>query len=102
MPNRPELEQNCRQYDLFEHKLRECATYLAHLRHGGFPSPLLDAAGRGRRIGKRWTHGATQCRGAAASRRCGQNWKGTVWGVHAVSQREVIWILVGAVLIAVQ
>jgi hypothetical protein len=37
-----ELEQVCRQYDLFEHKLHECATYLAHLRHGGFPSPLLD------------------------------------------------------------
>jgi hypothetical protein len=26
----------------FENMLRSCATYLAHLRHGGFPSPLLD------------------------------------------------------------
>lgn len=42
LPNRPELEQICRQYDLFEQSLRGCATYLAHLRHGAFPSPLLD------------------------------------------------------------
>jgi hypothetical protein len=40
-----DLEQACRNYDLFDHKLRECTTYMAHLRHGGFPSPLLD-----------WTH----------------------------------------------
>jgi hypothetical protein len=26
--------------------------------------------------------------------------KGTGWGVHAMSQREAVWILVGAVLIA--
>lgn len=45
MPHRFELEQATRQYDLFDQKLRECATYMAHLRHGGFPSPLLD-----------WTH----------------------------------------------
>jgi hypothetical protein len=45
MLDRQELEQVCRQYDLFEQRLRECATYMAHLRHGGFPSPLLD-----------WTH----------------------------------------------
>jgi FRG domain len=42
MPDRIELEQACRQYDLFEQKLREYATYMVHLRHGGFPSPLLD------------------------------------------------------------
>jgi hypothetical protein len=42
MPDRPELEQSCPQYDRFEHRLRGFATYLAHLRHGGFPSPLLD------------------------------------------------------------
>jgi hypothetical protein len=41
-PDRSELEQACRQCDLFEQNLRGCATYLAHLRHGGFPSPLLD------------------------------------------------------------
>jgi FRG domain-containing protein len=45
MPDRFGLEQACRQYDLFDQKLRECATYMVHLRHGGFPSPLLD-----------WTH----------------------------------------------
>ena len=42
MPERLDLERACREYDLFEHRLRECATYMAHLRHGGFPSPLLD------------------------------------------------------------
>src|SRR6266849_6310566 len=42
MPHRPEVEQFCREYDLFDQKLRGLATYLAHLRHGGFPSPLLD------------------------------------------------------------
>jgi len=42
MPDRHELEHACRQHDGFEQKLRGCATYLAHLRHGGFPSPLLD------------------------------------------------------------
>jgi hypothetical protein len=45
MPDPWDLQQACRQYDLFEQRLRECATYMAHLRHGGFPSPLLD-----------WTH----------------------------------------------
>jgi hypothetical protein len=45
MPNRLKLEKACREYDLFDQNLRECATYIAHLRHGGFPSPLLD-----------WTH----------------------------------------------
>jgi len=44
IPDPSELEQACREYDPFpfEKKLRERATYLAHLRHGGFPSPLLD------------------------------------------------------------
>jgi hypothetical protein len=41
-PHRPEVEQFCREYDLFDNKFRGQATYLAHLRHGGFPSPLLD------------------------------------------------------------
>jgi hypothetical protein len=42
MPQRPETEKICREYDLFDQALRQQATYLAHLRHGGFPSPLLD------------------------------------------------------------
>jgi hypothetical protein len=41
-PHRPEVERFCGEYDLFDQNLREHATYLAHLRHGGFPSPLLD------------------------------------------------------------
>jgi FRG domain len=41
-PHGPEVERFCREYDLFDNGLREHATYLAHLRHGGFPSPLLD------------------------------------------------------------
>jgi FRG domain-containing protein len=41
-PHRPEVDRFCREYDLFDQNLREHATYLAHLRHGGFPSPLLD------------------------------------------------------------
>jgi hypothetical protein len=42
MPRRMEIEKTCREYDLFEIALREFTTYLAHLRHCGFPSPLLD------------------------------------------------------------
>ena len=42
MPDRLELDEACRRYDLFDQRLRECATYMAHLRHGGFPAPLLD------------------------------------------------------------
>jgi hypothetical protein len=42
MPQRQDVEQFCREYDLFGQNLRGLATYLAHLRHGGFPSPLLD------------------------------------------------------------
>jgi hypothetical protein len=44
MPPRTEMEEFCRDGDLFsiDQSLRRLATYLAHLRHGGFPSPLLD------------------------------------------------------------
>jgi FRG domain len=44
LPNRSDLEQFCRQDKQFEFEqsLRGCATYLSHLRHGAFPSPLLD------------------------------------------------------------
>jgi FRG domain len=42
MPNRVDVEKSCREYDRFEFALREFTTYLAHLRHCGFPSPLLD------------------------------------------------------------
>jgi hypothetical protein len=45
MPTRPDVEKISREYDLFERMLRESTTYMAHLRHGGFPSPLFD-----------WTH----------------------------------------------
>jgi hypothetical protein len=41
-PNRQDIEEISREYDRFEWVLRECITYMAHLRHGGFPSPLLD------------------------------------------------------------
>ena len=42
MPDSGHLEKICIEYDRFEQNLRPLATYLAHLRHGGFPSPLLD------------------------------------------------------------
>ena len=41
-PNWTEINIKCHQYDRFEFWLREATTYLAHLRHCGFPSPLLD------------------------------------------------------------
>jgi FRG domain-containing protein len=41
-PHGPEVEQFCREYDLFGQQLRNHSTYLAHLRHGRFPSPLMD------------------------------------------------------------
>jgi hypothetical protein len=41
-PERTEVEEMCREYDRFEYWLRRSTTYLAHLRHCGFPSPLLD------------------------------------------------------------
>jgi hypothetical protein len=42
IPSRMEVEKTCREYDRFDFWLREETTYLAHLRHCGFPSPLLD------------------------------------------------------------
>jgi FRG domain len=42
LPAREEIEIRCRQYDLFHWFLLDAITYMAHLRHGGFPSPLLD------------------------------------------------------------
>ena len=45
LPKGADIEEMCREYDRFAWVLRESATYLAHLRHGAFPSPLLD-----------WTH----------------------------------------------
>ena len=41
----PEIEERCRQYDLFHMFLFDVITYMAHLRHGAFPSPLLDWTG---------------------------------------------------------
>jgi len=41
-PNRTDIEKACREYDRFDFVLRSLTTYLAHLRHCGFPSPLLD------------------------------------------------------------
>jgi FRG domain len=42
LPDRQEIEEICREYDRFEPILRGSITYMAHLRHAGFPSPLLD------------------------------------------------------------
>lgn len=42
MPRGEEIVSLCRGYDLFESGIRHLAVYLAHLRHCGFPSPLLD------------------------------------------------------------
>jgi hypothetical protein len=42
MPSLDEVESYCRAYDHFHSFLFKPMTYLAHLRHGGFPSPLLD------------------------------------------------------------
>jgi hypothetical protein len=42
LPSQKDVEETCREYDRFEWVLRQSITYLAHLRHGGFPSPLLD------------------------------------------------------------
>jgi hypothetical protein len=45
--------------------------------------------------------GAARCHGGGIVQKKGDKiGKGTGWGVHAMSQREVVWILVGAVLIA--
>jgi hypothetical protein len=37
-----DIESVCREYDRFHFAFMEGITYMAHLRHGGFPSPLLD------------------------------------------------------------
>jgi hypothetical protein len=42
IPSLEEVEKRCRDYDRFDIFLFEAMTYMAHLRHGGFPSPLLD------------------------------------------------------------
>jgi hypothetical protein len=42
MPKPNEIVEMCHEYDRFEFQLRNCAVYLAHLRHCGFPSPMLD------------------------------------------------------------
>ena len=42
VPKPSEIVAMCHEYDRFEFQLRSCAVYLAHLRHCGFPSPLLD------------------------------------------------------------
>ncbi|SHG06222.1 FRG domain-containing protein [Bradyrhizobium erythrophlei] len=42
MPKPNEIVEMCYEYDRFEFQLRSCAVYLAHLRHCGFPSPMLD------------------------------------------------------------
>jgi hypothetical protein len=45
MPPAQECDKYCQQYEQIQFFLFEAMTYMAHLRHGGFPSPLLD-----------WTH----------------------------------------------
>jgi hypothetical protein len=40
-----DIDITCSEYDRFQLSFAEGLTYMAHLRHGGFPSPLLD-----------WTH----------------------------------------------
>jgi hypothetical protein len=37
-----DIEEACREFDRFHFRLGESFTYMAHLRHAGFPSPLLD------------------------------------------------------------
>jgi FRG domain len=37
-----DIESVAREYDRFHTAFAEGITYMAHLRHGGFPSPLLD------------------------------------------------------------
>jgi hypothetical protein len=37
-----EIEEVSREYDRFQFSFAQAITYMAHLRHGGFPSPLLD------------------------------------------------------------
>lgn len=40
-----DIDTVCREFDRFGFTFGDALTYMAHLRHGGFPSPLLD-----------WTH----------------------------------------------
>lgn len=42
IPGGEEILKICQEYDCFDFELRKCGVYLAHLRHCGFPSPLLD------------------------------------------------------------
>ena len=37
-----DIDNVSREYDRFQFSFAEGLTYMAHLRHGGFPSPLLD------------------------------------------------------------
>jgi FRG domain len=37
-----DIDAICREYDRFKLLFAEGLTYMAHLRHGGFPSPLMD------------------------------------------------------------
>jgi FRG domain len=55
-PKAMQVEEMCREYDRFEYWFREFATYLAHLRHCGFPSPLLDWSIAPHRQSKEHTH----------------------------------------------
>jgi len=45
IPALGEVDEQCGDYDRFPQFLRQSGTYLAHLRHGGFPSPMLDWSG---------------------------------------------------------
>src|SRR5262245_49790805 len=42
LPTLDQLHDITKNYDVFGDALRRLAVYLAHLRHNGFPSPLLD------------------------------------------------------------
>jgi hypothetical protein len=41
-PSYPEILEWTKSYDEFSINKLKCYEYLAHLRHRGFPSPLLD------------------------------------------------------------
>jgi hypothetical protein len=42
LPSLEKMDKHCREYDRFDSFLFKSAKYMAQLRHGGFPSPLLD------------------------------------------------------------
>jgi hypothetical protein len=42
MPSRSEMEDWCKTYEYFQMQPPPAYNYMAHLRHHGFPSPLLD------------------------------------------------------------